>query len=139
MWIWAIVAVTVGAGLLSIYGAWDTRKDILSGRPSYASLVDYTGISRPEELIAKFGEYNAEGRFELSDDECSRLPRKRWVILMDQPKLDLALIISSIMGGILNHWSHPIGLFLVLATSVWMLLSYAVAGWVVMQHPHLRE
>lgn len=138
MWVWGIVAVTVLASLLSMYGSLHTWRDIQSGRPSYASLVDYTGISRPEELVSRFGEFDSEGRFTLSENDRTQLPRARWVVFMDHPIVDVVMILISVIGGIFNQQSSSTGLLLVLGAFIWMLLSYTVAAWVVMQHPQLR-
>ncbi|MEZ6145007.1 MAG: hypothetical protein R3B91_06155 [Planctomycetaceae bacterium] len=137
MWAWGIVAVTVLASLLSMYGSLHTWRDIQSGRPSYASLVDYTGISRPEELVSRFGEFDDEGRFTLSENDRTQLPRARWVVFMDQPIVDVVMILISVIGGF--SISNQLRLACCSCWAfIWMLLSYTVAAWVVMQHPQLR-
>ena len=124
-WLLVIVAVAIiGAGTASVVGSWHTRRDIATGRPSYLSLADYTGVWDRAELAEHCGQPNDEDRYTVSASEAAKVPGKLWLRLFDSVPLDLA----SVVAAAVSLWLVAVGN----AAAVWMLTicgSYQIISW----------
>lgn len=139
MWIWLFIALTVVAAGCSIYGSLDTRRDFKTGQPSYASVVDYTGIGSPDELERLLGSPDENQRFAISPGDAAKLPRRAWVGLLDSIVGDCLAGALSVAGGIVARHSPVWGWGLVLTAAAYLTFGYCLAVWVVLRHPRLRE
>lgn len=124
---------------MSIYSSLDTRRDLLSGSPSYTSIVDYTGIASPTEIEQLLGPPNENQQFALSATDAARLPRRIWVRCFDSLTADIAVAMAGMSGGFLSSQSVFVGWGLVLAAAMYQILGYSIALWVFIQHPQLRK
>ena len=105
MWIWLLIALTVVAAGFSVYGSLDTRRDLKTGAPSYASVVDYTGIGSPDKLEQLLGSPDENQRFAIPPGDAAKLPRRAWVGLLDSIVGDCIAGALSVAGGIVARHS----------------------------------
>lgn len=103
MWVWVVFVSMLAAGLRSIHVSFCPRRDLGAGRPSYMSLVGYTGISNPEGVSERFGEGDGQGRFGFCEKDLAHPPRPWWMLFIDDLKTDVAMIAASVAGGLLSH------------------------------------
>jgi hypothetical protein len=60
------------------------------------------------------------------------------MLIIDDLRTDVILIIAAVGGGVLHELGFSAGLPMVIVSAVWMLCSYAIVTWTVLQHPRLR-
>jgi hypothetical protein len=134
LWITLIAAMVILAATASLFGSWHTRRDVASGRPSYLSLADLTGIWDRRELARLCGPPDEDDRYSLSVETAARLPRKKWLRYFDAPLLDLACILGA--GGSIWMGSNQIAAFrfVVVAGGLYQLVSWSVAAWQVLKN-----
>lgn len=139
MWIWTLIALVVLIAGFSIYGGLDTRRDLRSGSPSYASVVDFTGIGSPAEVKQLLGLPDESNRFRLSPADAAKLPRRTWVLMLDTIVGDCAVGGMAVAGGVVVQHNTFLGWGLVLAAAAYQAVGYLIAMRIFIQHPPLRE
>ena len=133
-WMILIAVVVILAGSTSLLGSWHTRRDIATGRPTYLSLSDRTGIWNRNEIAELYGEPDEDDRYTVSAAQVAGFPRRMWQRFFDSMLLDLV----SVVGTPVSLWLAATGK----AGAVWVLaicggyqiLSWAVTVWVVVKN-----
>ncbi len=125
--IWPIViaAVITLVAAASILTSFHTRRDLATGRPSYDSLLDYTGIASRHELARLFGPPDADDRYQVTREQ-AQSKQRLWVQLLDSIAGDTVCILVSILALGLVWNSHSAGLWL-----LGLAVAYQAIGWTV--------
>jgi hypothetical protein len=95
IWLTAIASLAILAACGSIWGTIDDRRDIATGRPSFETLVSYTGVWNHKVFVRLLGEPDTKDRFTLSTDKLRELPSSVWVRLFDNITSDVLSIMLS--------------------------------------------
>jgi len=95
IWLTGIASLAILAACGSIWGTIDDRRDIATGRPSFATLVSYTGVWNREFFVQLLGEPDARDRFTLSPEKLRELPSSVWVRAFDNILSDVLSIMLS--------------------------------------------
>jgi hypothetical protein len=95
IWLTAIASLAIVAACGSIWGTIDDRRDIATGRPSFETLVSYTGVWNRGVFVQLLGEPNTKDRFALSTEQLRELPSSAWVRLFDNMLFDVLSIMLS--------------------------------------------
>ena len=133
-WTTAIaIAVIVGAAT-SLFGWWHTRRDIKSGRPSYLSLADLTGIWDRDALTRICGPPDHRDRYKVTPEMIARMPIRLWVRVFDTAALDLVSATGAVTALWLAYHEQPGHGWLLATCAGYQLLSWALCTWFTVRH-----
>jgi len=124
IYIVVLSVVVITAAVASLLGSWHTRRDITTGRPTYLSLADRTGIWDRNELARLLGPPDKDDRYPVTPRAAATLPRRIWVRVLDSALLDTGCIVLAVVS---------IGLATSGSVASWCLLApcgcYQLASW----------
>ncbi len=139
LWITLIAVMVILVATASLFGTWHTHRDVASGRPSYLSLADLTGIWDRRELARLCGPPDEDERYSVSLETAATLPRKKWLRYFDPPLLDLACILGAGVSILMGNNQLGGALWVLAASGLYQLVSWSVAAWQVVKHGSCQQ
>lgn len=125
LWYFVLLAVVLVAAGFSLMASGHTRRDLATGRPTFDSVADATGIWNRSHLDDLIGVRDSDDRYTVSADEVRRIPQTFWKRYFDSDVADAGCIICSLIGAPLIR-SYPAIAWGLAAVSA----AYIVAGYV---------
>ncbi len=136
-WIVGIAVVVIFAGSASLLGSWHTRRDIATGRPSYLSLSDRTGIWDRKELARLYGEPDEEDRYTVS--AAARFHKSLWQMVFDSMRLNLVSIVGAAVSLWMASTAMPGAAWVLAVCGGYQMMSWSVTVWVVVRNASWAE
>ena len=133
-WIILSAVVVILAGSTSLLGSWHTRRDIATGRASYLSLSDRTGIWDRKELAELYGEPDEDDRYTVSAATVAGFPKRLWQRFFDSMLLDLASIVGIAVSLCLAATGKSGALWLLTICGGYQIVSWGVTAWIVVKN-----
>ena len=102
--LFVFVVIAAGASLVASLGS---RNDLATGRPTFESVADLTGIwnrARLDELIGPSGD---DDRYIVDAETVAKIPRTRWKRWFDPGVGDVGCIVLAIAAALLMR-SHSL-------------------------------
>jgi hypothetical protein len=128
-----LTAIAVVLVLSAVASLWSTRgsvRDFENGRPHIDSLRDITGIIDRNELIARFGEPNADLRFQV-DLATARANATMFTRYVADDKNDVAAIVLALLALIAQE---PWPWILISVAGAVTLANWIGSAWIVLRH-----
>ncbi len=132
--IWVVATLVVLAAAASLWGSYDTRRDIRTGRPQYESLADFTGVWDRDELARLCGPPDSEDRYHVDAGTVQRLPQKWWVRCFDSIIMDCMSVAAAFAAMWLHFIEHPVSRWLVAIAAAYQAVSWLMAVVAVARH-----
>lgn len=121
--LFAIVVISAGASLVA---SRDSRRNIASGNPTFASVADVTGIWNRERLDELIGPRDDDGRYNVGAETVAQLPRTRWKRWFDSDLGDVGCILLAVASAVLLTLSYSVAAWCVLsAAAIYIVAGYA--------------
>jgi hypothetical protein len=136
IWLIVVAALVVLLSGASIYGSYDTWRDMRSGRPTFDSLADYTGIVDRAALERLAGRPGPDGRYDLPFERASALPQRAWKKVFDWPAWDLMTLLGAISAAAiaLTGTERLLPVAILVPCAIYQVVSYVIAVIVVTKH-----
>lgn len=114
IWIVLIAVVVILAAGISIWGAIENYKDLVTQHPSFETLFSYTGIGERDVFINLFGKPDEFDCFYVPTYRLIDLPRNQWHRNIESPYLDMSCALAAGVSPLI--WStNPTLAFVLLA------------------------
>ncbi len=128
IWLTTIAILAILAACGSIWGTIDDRRDIATGRPSFETLVSYTGVWSREVFVQLLGEPDAKDRFTLPAEKLRELPTSVWVRLFDSMLPDVLSIILSGAAPVFWLYNSTLAVALLILGAGIQVVGYGIAA-----------
>ena len=127
IWLCVVSVLTVVAASASIWATIEDRREIRTGRPSFETLVSYTGIWRRDTFIEVLGEPDTMDCFALPKDKIHELPVSWWYRFFDSTPADVTSMILSVAAPICWTQNRTMAIACVAAGAGAQAIGYAIA------------
>lgn len=136
--IWLIGILVVFAAAVSLWGSYDTRRDMRTGRPQYESLADFTGTWDRDQLAQLYGSPDDEDRYTVPAGAGRRLPQNWWVRCFDSVSMDCVSAGAAVAGMWLHVMGNAASVWLVAIAGLHQAIGWIIATWTVARHATFR-
>jgi len=133
--LWVIlgsVLVVIAAGC-SIRASRDSRRDINTGRPSFYSVADATGIWSRTRLDQLLGPRDTDDRYTATSEQVYGIPQAWWKRFFDNDLCSLACILLAIAAPFCYRSQTVLSIGLLAISGSCVVISYVGAVVVILQ------
>ena len=124
VWFFLILTAVVIAAGASLAASWNSRRDLASGRPSFHSVADLTGIRNRTRLDELFGPRDGEDRYTVNAEALQKVPRTKWKRWFDREGSDIGCIALALAAALLIRSLPSIAWGLLAVSAVYLILGY---------------
>jgi hypothetical protein len=124
---------------MSIGASRGSRRDIGSGRPSFYSVADATGIWSRSRLDRLLGPRDANDRYTATAEQVDAIPQTLWKRLFDNGLCDLACILVATASPFLYGSQTVVSLGLLAVSGAYIAVGYVGAIVVVIRDGSWKE
>jgi hypothetical protein len=134
LWFYLLLAVVLVAAAASLVASGNTRRDLATGRPTFDSVADATGIwnrSRLDELV---GPRDGDDRYAVSAELVRNIPPTWWKRWFDSDVADIGSIALSLIGVFLVRSYPSIAWGLLAVSAAYIIVGYIGGVFVVLRN-----
>lgn len=122
MFWWSVLfGLALGSSLVSLWAGVHTYRDLRTGRPSYESLADYTGVRDRQTLARWYGPPDSADRYDVIGKQ---IQVRWWVWWLDAIYLDVAFLVVSIVAVGVALWHFDLSFWILAGTVAAELLRW---------------
>ena len=129
--LFVFIVIAAGASLVVSRGS---RNDLATGRPTFESVADLTGIwnrARLDELIGPCGD---DDRYIVDAETVAKIPQTWWKRWFDRDLGDVGCIVLAIAAALLMHSNSLLAWCFVTVAAAYIVVGYIGGVAVVMRN-----
>jgi hypothetical protein len=124
LWFILLLAVVLFAAGLSLVATRDTRRDLATGRPTFDSVADATGIWNRSRLDDLVGPRDDDDRYVVSAEQVRDISPTWWKRWFDSDVADVGCIVLSLAAGLLFRSYPSVAWILIVVSAVYIGVGY---------------
>ncbi len=134
LWFFVLLAVVLVSAGASLAASRDTRRDLDTGRPTFDSVADATGIWNRSRLDDLVGPRDDDDRYTVNAEMVRNIPSTWWKRWFDSDVADVGCIILSLIAASLIRSHPPFAWGLVSVGAAYIGVGYLGGILVVLRH-----
>ena len=133
--LWVIlgsVAVMIAAGC-SVAATRDSHRDIKSGKPTFHSVADVTGVWDRAKLDQLIGPRDGNDRYAVRADQVYDIPQTWWKRWLDNDFCDVSCVVLAVAVPCIFLWQPTLAIVLLAGSAAYVIIGYTTALVVVLR------